>query len=72
MLKVTEIGAAILLCLNRYVKLALVLLAPVVLNILAFHFFLDPSGLPVALIVSCLWGWLVWQRKDEYLILLDD
>src|ERR1700751_3449461 len=39
---------AILLLLNRFVPLALVLLGPVVVNIVLFHAFMAPSGLPLA------------------------
>ena len=71
MIKVTELSAAVLLILNRYMNLALVLLAPIVINILAMHFFLAPSGLPVALVTSLIWGYLVWKRKENYMVLLD-
>ncbi|HEY4380814.1 MAG TPA: hypothetical protein VGN01_10750 [Acidobacteriaceae bacterium] len=47
---------AILLLANRYVPLALVLLGPVIVNILLFHAFMAPSGLPLALIVAVLWS----------------
>jgi putative oxidoreductase len=46
---------AVLLLINRYVPLALALLAPVIVNILCFHTFMAPSGLPLALIVTLLW-----------------
>jgi putative oxidoreductase len=46
---------AILLLLNRYVPLALLLLGPVIVNIFLFHAFMQPSGLPLACIVSVLW-----------------
>src|SRR5580658_7116571 len=39
------LGGALLL-LNCFVPLALALLAPVVLNIILFHIFLAPSGIP--------------------------
>jgi putative oxidoreductase len=53
-----ELIPAILLLAGRYVPLALVLLAPVIVNILLFHAFMAPSGLPLALVVVVLW-WLV-------------
>jgi putative oxidoreductase len=46
---------AVLLLLNRYVPLALTLLAPVIVNIFFFHAFMAPSGLPMAIIVILLW-----------------
>jgi putative oxidoreductase len=47
---------AVLLLLNRYVPLALTLLAPVIVNIFFFHAFMAPSGLPTAIIVILLWA----------------
>jgi len=46
---------AILLLVNRFVPLALTLLGPVIVNIFLFHAFMQPSGLPLALIVMVLW-----------------
>ena len=45
LLKITEIVCGVLLLAGRYVSLALVVLAPVVLNIIVFHLFLAPEGL---------------------------
>jgi putative oxidoreductase len=50
-----QIIAAVLLLVNRYVPLAVALLAPVIVNILVFHALMAPSGLPMALFVSVLW-----------------
>jgi putative oxidoreductase len=50
-----EIVAAVLLLANRYVPLALTLLGPIVVNIFLFHTFLEPSGLPVAIVTVVLW-----------------
>jgi putative oxidoreductase len=46
-------GASLLV--NRFVPLALFLLAPIIVNIVLFHAFMAPSGLPLALIASVLW-----------------
>ena len=50
-----QLAGATLLLLGRYVPLALTLLAPVIVNILLFHAFMAPSGLPLASIVAVLW-----------------
>jgi hypothetical protein len=50
-----QIVAAILLLTNRYIPLALTLLAPVIVNILLFHALMLPSGLPLALVATVLW-----------------
>jgi hypothetical protein len=50
-----QIISAILLLINRYVPLALTLLAPVIVNILLLHILMAPSGLPLAIAVTILW-----------------
>src|ERR1700731_3233339 len=50
-----QIVSAILLLINRYVPLALTLLAPIIVNILLIHILMLPSGLPLALVVTVLW-----------------
>jgi hypothetical protein len=44
-----------LLLLNRFVPLALTLLGPIIVNILLFHLYMAPGGLPLALLVTALW-----------------
>jgi putative oxidoreductase len=46
---------AILLLAGRFVPLALTLLAPIVVNIFLFHALMQPSGLPIAVVVTILW-----------------
>jgi uncharacterized membrane protein YphA (DoxX/SURF4 family) len=54
LLKITEIVCGFLLLSGFFVPLALVILAPVVLNIFLVHAFLEPSGTPLALILGLL------------------
>lgn len=50
-----QVIAGALLLANRYVPLAVALLAPVIVNILTFHALMAPSGLPLAFFVAVLW-----------------
>ena len=52
---VIQLIGAVLLLVNRYVPLALTLLAPIIVNILLFPLLMAPSGLPLAIIVTVLW-----------------
>ncbi len=54
LLKGTETVCGALLLSGFYVPLALVILAPIVLNIFLTHVFLAPSGLPIALVLGAL------------------
>jgi uncharacterized membrane protein YphA (DoxX/SURF4 family) len=53
----TEVVAGLLLLSNRFVPLALTVLAPVMVNIIAFHVFLEPAALalPVVLLLAQLY-----------------
>src|ERR1700744_279466 len=51
-----QVVAAVLLLANRYVPLAVAVLAPVIVNILVFPALMAPSGLPLALFVAVLWA----------------
>ena len=48
------VGGALLLA-NRFVPFGLLLLGPVLVNIVLFHSFLAPEGLPIALLATVLW-----------------
>jgi len=50
-----QVFGGVLLLTNRYVPLALTVLAPVIVNILLFHVLMAPSGLPLAVFVALLW-----------------
>lgn len=56
-----QIIAGLLLLAGRFVPLALVLLAPILVNILLFHSLIDPGGLPPGVIATILWL-LVFMR----------
>ena len=50
-----EILSGVLLLTNSYALLATTFIAPVIVNILLFHIFMAPAGLPLAAIVTALW-----------------
>ncbi len=62
----TQVLVGVLLLLNRFVPLALALLAPVVVNIVAFHVFLESSGLVIALVVLILELYLAWAYRNAF------
>ena len=45
-----------LLLVNRFVPLALTILAAIIVNILLFHVLMNPAGLGLAVFVAILWG----------------
>ncbi|HEX2688640.1 MAG TPA: hypothetical protein VHN14_18590 [Kofleriaceae bacterium] len=66
LIKGTEVVVGALLLANRLVPLALVLIAPVVVNIFAFHAFLAPSGIVVASAIVVFEVCLAWVHRSAY------
>ena len=69
-LKGTEVAMGIALLSNRFVPLALTILAPIVLNIFAVHAFMAPAGLPLAVVVLALELYLAWAYRDSYALVV--
>lgn len=57
----------ILLLFNRYVPLALALLAPVIVNILAVNVLMAPQGLPSGIVVTILWILVYLRVRSAFL-----
>lgn len=66
LLKVTETVSGLLLLSGRYVPLALTLLAPVLVNIIAFHLFLAPAAILPGAIFLGLELYLAWAYRDSF------
>ncbi|HEX4422419.1 MAG TPA: hypothetical protein VH165_31110 [Kofleriaceae bacterium] len=69
-IKLVEIGAGFLLITNRFVPLALTLLAPVEVGILMFHSVFEPAGLPLPVIFVALTIYLAWSYRSVFAPLL--
>jgi len=70
LIKGTEVTVGALLLTNRLVPLALVLLAPVSVNIFAFHACLAPSGVVLAAAIIAIQIYLAWTYRSAYRPLL--
>jgi uncharacterized membrane protein YphA (DoxX/SURF4 family) len=66
LIKGTEVIVGVLLLSGKLVPLALTVLAPVVVNIVAFHLFLAPSGIPLAVVVLALELYLAWTYRASF------
>ncbi len=64
--KVTEIACGVLLILGLFVPLALVALAPIVLNILLFHVFLAPEGTAIGVVALVLGLYVAHQYRESF------
>ncbi|WP_026450996.1 hypothetical protein [Aequorivita capsosiphonis] len=63
---VLEICIGLLLLINKSVPFALILLAPISVNILLFHLFLDTPGLILAMVVILLNLILIYKHWKTY------
>jgi putative oxidoreductase len=61
-----QIIPAVLLLANRYVPLALTILGAVIFNILCFHIFMAPAGLPLAVVVAVFWFLTTWRVRSAF------
>lgn len=66
LIKGVEVLAGALLLGNRFVPLALTLLAPISVNIFAFHLFLAPGGVAIAVIILLLQAYLAWSLRSAF------
>jgi len=63
---VLEVVIGIMLLLKKWVAFALILLAPISINILLFHLFLEIPGLSVALLIVILNTTLIFKHWTQY------
>jgi putative oxidoreductase len=68
---VINLLAGLCLVVNRYTLLALIVMLPITLNILLYHFFyLTPDGLFIGIPMFALNGWCIWQYRYYFQSLL--
>ena len=65
-IKVSEIVCGVLLILGMFVPLALVVLAPIALNILLFHVFLAPEGSVIGIVILVLGLYIAHQHRESF------
>jgi hypothetical protein len=66
LVKGTEVLCGLLLLVNRFVPLALVVLAPVIVNIVMVHVFLAPANMAMAFVILALELYLAWAYRSAF------
>ncbi|HXF10733.1 MAG TPA: DoxX family membrane protein [Desulfuromonadaceae bacterium] len=61
-----QVIGGLLLLIGRFVPLGLTFLGPVIVNILCFHIFMAPSGLPLATVVAVLALFLLYRYRENF------
>lgn len=70
LVKGLEVICGLALLTNLFVPLALLVLAPICVNILLLHIFVAPEGLPMAILVTALGLIIAWARCEKFAPLL--
>jgi uncharacterized membrane protein YphA (DoxX/SURF4 family) len=66
LLGVIEVAAGALLLRGRWLPLALAMIAPIAVNVAAFHAVLAPQGLGIAALVLAAGGFLAWRHRQAF------
>jgi hypothetical protein len=61
-----ELVAGVLLLANRFVVLAIAILAPILVNIVLFHACMAPTGFAAAVIAVALWAVLFYRQRAAF------
>ncbi|MBK9499836.1 MAG: DoxX family membrane protein [Leptospiraceae bacterium] len=64
--KVIELICGIMFLSGRFVPLATVVIAPIIVNILLVHLFLDMQGLPVGIFLVFANSFLAYNHRESY------
>ena len=65
-----ELAGGVLLLVNRFVRAALVILAPILVNIALFHACMAPAGYAPAVIAVALWSVVFYRERAAFAPLL--
>jgi putative oxidoreductase len=63
---IIQVVCGILFLFNRFVPLALTMIAPVIVNILLFHATMAPSGIGPGLLVTVLWFVVFYRDRSAF------
>lgn len=66
LVKLTEVVAGLMVLSNRLTALGAVLLAPIVVNIFAFHALVMKDNLALPIVLVVLLGVVAWQNRELY------
>ena len=70
LVKILELLCGLALLSGYFVPLALLVLAPIIVNIAFFHFALDSAGVPIGLFLMGLWVGSALKHRERFLPLL--
>lgn len=66
MIKIIELSVGLMLVLNVFAPLATVMITPILVGISTIHLFLNPAGLPIALMLHAMHAIVAYGYKAQY------
>jgi uncharacterized membrane protein YphA (DoxX/SURF4 family) len=67
LIAVAEITGGILFMINKFRALGALIIFPVMVGIILTHIFIEPSGLPLALVFLAIEIWVIIENREKYL-----
>jgi uncharacterized membrane protein YphA (DoxX/SURF4 family) len=67
LIAVAEITGGVLFITNKFRALGAIILFPVLVGILLTHIFIEPSGLPLAIVLLLIEFWVIIENREKYL-----
>ncbi|MFA7445579.1 MAG: DoxX family protein [Flavobacteriaceae bacterium] len=61
-----EILGGLLIIFPRTRALGAIVIFPIAVGILLTHIFVEPSGLPIALVIWAILLWIMWENRKKY------
>jgi putative oxidoreductase len=70
LLAVGEIVGGLLIIFPKTRALGAIVIFPIMVGILLTHIFVDASGLPIALVLAAVLGWIIYENRAKYMPML--
>lgn len=67
LIAVAEITGGLLFIITKYRALGAIIIFPVMIGILLTHILIEPSGLPLALVLLAINIWVIIENREKYL-----
>jgi uncharacterized membrane protein YphA (DoxX/SURF4 family) len=67
LIAIAEILGGILFITNKFRALGAIIIFPVLIGILLTHIIIEPSGLPLALVLLAIEIWVIIENREKYL-----
>lgn len=70
LIAVVELIGGVLLIMPKFRALGAIIIFPIMVGILLLHATVALSGLPLAIILTAILGWIMWENRAKYLQIL--